>query len=66
MCDNVLFLPYFSGERTPIHDPSAKGCWFGLNLTHSRGDVFRALLDGKVDVICTATSGRLTGQGPTV
>ena len=21
----LVFLPYFSGERTPIHDPNAKG-----------------------------------------
>lgn len=42
----LLFLPYFSGERTPIHDPDAKGCFFGLNLTHSRGDLYRALIEG--------------------
>jgi xylulokinase len=39
-------LPYFSGERTPIHDPDAKGMIFGLNLTHRRGDLYRALLEG--------------------
>ena len=39
-------LPYFSGERTPIHDPHAKGVIFGLNLTHGRGDLYRALLEG--------------------
>lgn len=42
----LLFLPYFSGERTPIHDPRAKGMWFGLNLTHKRADLYRALLEG--------------------
>ncbi|RVT82000.1 carbohydrate kinase [Rhodobacteraceae bacterium CCMM004] len=42
----LLFLPYFSGERTPIHDPLAKGALFGLNLTHSRGDIYRAVLEG--------------------
>lgn len=42
----LLFLPYFSGERTPIHDPKAKGTFFGLNLTHTRGDMYRALLEG--------------------
>ncbi|MDJ0825869.1 MAG: FGGY-family carbohydrate kinase [Rhodobacter sp.] len=42
----LLFLPYFSGERTPIHDPRAKGAFFGLNLTHSRGDLYRALIEG--------------------
>jgi xylulokinase len=42
----LLFLPYFSGERTPIHDPNAKGAFFGLNLTHTRGDMYRAMLEG--------------------
>jgi xylulokinase len=42
----LLFLPYFSGERTPIHDPHAKGAFFGLNLTHTRGHLYRALLEG--------------------
>ncbi|MBI2719817.1 MAG: FGGY-family carbohydrate kinase [Rhizobiales bacterium] len=42
----LVMLPYFSGERTPIHDPQAKGMVFGLNLTHQRGDVYRALLEG--------------------
>ncbi|HJT13603.1 MAG TPA: FGGY-family carbohydrate kinase, partial [Dongiaceae bacterium] len=42
----LIVLPYFSGERTPIHDPQAKGVTFGLNLTHERGDLFRALLEG--------------------
>jgi xylulokinase len=42
----LVMLPYFSGERTPIHDPHAKGVLFGLDLTHTRGDVYRALLEG--------------------
>lgn len=42
----LLMLPYFSGERTPIHDPRAKGTFFGLNLTHRRGDMYRALIEG--------------------
>lgn len=42
----LVFLPYFSGERTPIHDPNAKGVLFGLNLTHTRGDIYRAMLEG--------------------
>lgn len=44
--NGLLLLPYFSGERTPIHDPHAKGVLFGLNLTHTRGDIYRALLEG--------------------
>ncbi len=42
----LVMLPYFSGERTPIHDASAKGTLLGMNLTHKRGDIFRALLEG--------------------
>jgi xylulokinase len=44
--NGLVALPYFSGERTPIHDPHAKGAVFGLNLTHTRGDLFRAFLEG--------------------
>ena len=44
--NGLVFLPYFSGERTPLHDPHAKGMWFGLNLTHTRADLYRALLEG--------------------
>ncbi len=44
--NGLILLPYFSGERTPIHDPHAKGVLFGLNLTHTRGDIYRALLEG--------------------
>ncbi len=43
--NGLLMLPYFSGERTPIHDPAAKGAVFGLNLTHTRGDMYRALIE---------------------
>ena len=42
----LVLLPYFSGERTPIHDPAAKGVIFGLNLTHTRADMLRALFEG--------------------
>ena len=42
----LIVLPYFSGERTPIHDPKARGTIFGLDLTHNRGDIFRAFLEG--------------------
>ena len=44
--DGLIVLPYFSGERTPIHDPNAKGVLFGLNLTHTRGHLYRAVLEG--------------------
>jgi xylulokinase len=42
----LVILPYFSGERTPINDPKAKGVIFGLTLAHSRAHVFKAVLEG--------------------
>ncbi len=42
----LIALPYFEGERTPIHDPKAKGVWFGLSLKHTKGDMYRAILEG--------------------
>jgi xylulokinase len=42
----LVMLPYFSGERTPIHDTNAKGVLFGMNLTHERADIYRALIEG--------------------
>ncbi len=44
--NGLIVLPYFSGERTPIYDTNAKGMIFGLNLTHTRGDIYRAFLEG--------------------
>ena len=44
--DGLVVLPYFSGERTPINDPEAKGLIFGLNLQHTRGHIYKAMLEG--------------------
>ena len=40
------FLPYLLGEKTPIHDPRARGVLSGLDLSHTVGHVWRALLEG--------------------
>jgi len=42
----VIALPYFLGEKTPINDPDATGAFVGLQLTHERGNLFRAVLEG--------------------
>jgi len=44
--NGLIALPYFEGERTPLHDPKAKGMIFGLQLKHTRGDVYRAIMEG--------------------
>jgi xylulokinase len=42
----LIFLPYLSGERSPINDPLARGALIGLNLSHTRGDISRAIING--------------------
>jgi xylulokinase len=44
--DGLVLLPYFAGERTPIFDPRARGCWIGLTLHHTRAHLFRSALEG--------------------
>jgi xylulokinase len=44
--NGVVVLPYFSGALTPLFDARARGMIFGLDLTHTRGDLFRAALEG--------------------
>jgi xylulokinase len=44
--NGLITLPYFSGERTPIHDPNAKGVFFGLTLHHTISDIYRSILEG--------------------
>lgn len=43
--NGLIALPYFEGERTPIHDAKAVGMYFGLSLKHTRADMYRALLE---------------------
>lgn len=44
--NGLIVLPYFSGERTPINDPDARGVFAGLSLAHGRPEMFRAILEG--------------------
>ncbi len=44
--NGIIVLPYFSGARTPINNPNAKGLIFGLNIMHKREEVYRGLLEG--------------------
>ena len=44
--EGLTFLPYLQGERTPHADPSARGAFAGLSLTHDRGALVRAVLEG--------------------
>ena len=41
----VVLLPYFLGEKTPLHDPHARGTLVGLGLHHGLAHVWRAALE---------------------
>jgi xylulokinase len=43
--DGVAIVPYFLGEKTPIHDPFARGAITGLSLNHGLSHLWRALLE---------------------
>ncbi len=44
--NGLIVLPFFSGERTPINDPFARGMIFGFTLSHTRADLYRAVIEG--------------------
>lgn len=41
----VLCLPYFLGEKSPLHDVDLRGAFVGLHLGHTRADVYRSVLE---------------------
>jgi xylulokinase len=46
--EGIVMLPYFLGEKTPIHDPAARGTIVGLGLHHRLAHVWRAALEAVV------------------
>ncbi len=44
--DDLLFLPYLTGERTPHMDPYARGGWLGLSLAHTKSHLVRSVMEG--------------------
>jgi xylulokinase len=44
--DGLIFLPYMSGERSPLWDRHAKGVFFGLGYDKTRAHLIRAIMEG--------------------
>lgn len=44
--NKLLFLPYMAGERAPIWDTYARGVFFGLNHSTTKGQMIRAMMEG--------------------
>jgi len=41
----LISLPYFLGEKTPLHDPDLRGAVIGMHLGTTRGDLHRSFLE---------------------
>lgn len=44
--EGLVFLPYLTGERAPLNDPSAKGAFLGITSRHGKGHFARAVMEG--------------------
>lgn len=71
---DLLCLPYFLGEKSPLHDPNLRGSFAGLHLGHTRADMYRSVLESiafgfrhHVDIFrvigVPLTTGRITNGG---
>lgn len=52
--EGVTFLPYLSGERSPLMNPLARAAFTGLSLAHGRPHLVRAVLEGSVAALADA------------
>lgn len=55
----LLFLPYLLGERSPIWDKDARGAFIGLDMSHTKEEMCRAVEEGVafnlksiLDILC--------------
>lgn len=44
--NNLYYLPYLMGERTPILDTNAKGVFFGIKNTTNKAEMIRSVMEG--------------------
>lgn len=44
--NNVFFLPYLMGERSPHNDPAARGTFVGMSMDTKREDMTLAVFEG--------------------
>ena len=59
----LIFLPYISGERTPVWNPKARSVFLGITLGHERCDVLRSVLEGAAFAIRQVVEILETDQG---
>lgn len=63
--EELLFIPYLSGEQCPAWNPATRGSIFGLDLKHHQGHFARAVLEGITrSIFCVAETIEETLQHP--
>ncbi len=46
--NQLFFLPYLMGERTPHNDAAARGAFIGMSMDSTRADMTQAVLEGVI------------------
>ena len=46
--NNVFFLPYLMGERSPHNDPDARAIFVGMSMDTTREDMTQAVMEGVI------------------
>lgn len=44
--NNVIFLPWLNGEKTPVEDPELRGGFLNLSLKTTRAELMKAVMEG--------------------
>ncbi|MCL2665729.1 MAG: FGGY family carbohydrate kinase [Defluviitaleaceae bacterium] len=63
--NGLIFLPYMSGERSPIWDSDAQGVFFGLGYEKTRAHMARAVMEGVAfSLLHNLQTANETGSSP--
>ncbi len=44
--NNIFFMPYLMGERSPYNNPNARAAFIGMSMDSSRTDMIQAVMEG--------------------
>ena len=61
--NGLMVVPYWSGVMTPWWDMDARGVFAGFNAFHTRGDMYRAVLEGLAMDQAVVTAGAEAAMG---
>lgn len=61
----LIFLPYLTGERSPVWDPAVRGAFVGLDRAHTRAHLARAVYEGLAFCVRQLLDGAAAATGVT-